>query len=89
MKSWGIEWFELILSYAFCKTSKGYACLVPKATCNTDEIFMFNGSDLPFVLRPIRVLPGCYRSVGGCYVHGFMKGEPWKLDETNSDIFLF
>jgi hypothetical protein len=75
--------------FTLCETGIGNACLVPEATCNTDEIFMFNGSDLPSVLRPIRALPGYHRFVGSCYFHGFMKGEPWKLEETISDIFLF
>jgi hypothetical protein len=89
MNPWANAWFDLVFAYAFCKTKKGYACLVPEATCDTDEVFMFNGSDLPFVLRPIRALPGYYRFVGGCYVHGLMNGEAWKLEKTSSDILLF
>jgi hypothetical protein len=88
MNSWGNAWFGLMPEYALCKTNKGYIGLVPQATSIIDEIFMFQGSDLPFVLRPLRSLPGFYRFVGGCYIHGLMKGEAWKLEQTRSNIFL-
>jgi hypothetical protein len=78
-----------MLEYVFCKTTRGYVGLVPQATSDIDEVFMFQGSDLPFVLRPIRTIPGYYRFVGGCYMHGLMKGEAWKSEQTRSEIFLF
>jgi Heterokaryon incompatibility protein (HET) len=89
MTSWGTDWFDLMPEYSFCKTTKGYACLIPESTSATDEVFMFQGSDLPFVLRPFPTLPGYYRFVGGCYVHGLMEGEAWKLEDRRSEIFIF
>jgi len=75
--------------YALCKTTKGYLGLVPEAIDSTDEVFMLQGSDLPFVLRPVPPLPGLYRFVGGCYIHGLMEGGAWKLQQTLSELFLF
>jgi hypothetical protein len=74
--------------YALCKTTKGYAGLIPQATSVIDEIFTFQGLDLSFVLRPLRTLPGYYRFVGGSHIHGLMKGEAWKLEQRRSEIFL-
>lgn len=89
MNSWARAWFDLMPDYALCKMTKGYVGLVPQATNPTDEVFMLRGSDLPFVLRPMPLLSGLYRFVGGCYVHGLMKGEARKLEQTQSSIFLF
>jgi hypothetical protein len=87
--TWGSTWFGLVPEYALCKTTKGYLGLVPEAIDSTDEIFMLQGSDLPFVLRPIPPLPALYRFVGGCYMHGLMEGGAWKLQQTLSELFLF
>ena len=87
--SWMGAWIGMMPEYAFCKTTRGYVGLVPHASSDMDEVFMFQGFDLPFVLRPIGPIPGLYRFVGGCYLHGLMKGEAWKLGQTLSDIFLF
>ena len=35
-----------------CKTSNGYVGVVPETTSVTDGVFMLNGTNLPFVLRP-------------------------------------
>ena len=74
--------------YASCKTSRGYVGLVPEATSANDEVFMLLGSDLLFALRPIQGLPGYYRFIGGCYMHGLMKGNAWKRVQAPTDIFL-
>ena len=87
--SWIKAWLGLMPEYSFCKTSRGYIGLVPQATDSTDVVFMFQGSDLPFVLRPMPTIPGLYRFVGGCYMHGLMKGQAWKLKHTSSEVFLF
>ena len=89
MNPWGNAWFDLVPDYAVCQTSKGYIGLVPQATNSTDEIFMLRGSNLPFVLRPIPLIPGLYRFVGGCYMHGLMEGGAWNLRRTLSELFLF
>jgi hypothetical protein len=88
--SWSSAWFNLMPDYAVCKTSKGYVGLIPEVTSATDEIFMLRGSDLPFVLRPVQGLSGYYRFIGGCYMHGLMKGKAWEhvQAQDQADIFL-
>jgi len=85
---WASIWFELIPFYAACKTSKGYVGLVPEGTSENDEIVMIQGSNLPFVLRPLQKRPGFYHFIGGCYVHGMMKGEAWKHVQGPREMFL-
>lgn len=89
LNSWGGAWIGLMPEYAFCKTTRGFVGLVPNACSNIDEVFMFQGSDLPFILRPVHTVPGLYRFIGGCYLHGLMKGEAWKSEHMLSEIFLF
>jgi len=86
---WSDEWFRLMPDFAICKTSKGYVGLVPQATDSTDEIFMLQGSNLPFVLRPVPQIPRLYRFVGGCYMHGLMDGGAWHLRQTLLELFIF
>ncbi|KAE9369753.1 HET-domain-containing protein [Stipitochalara longipes BDJ] len=76
MNPWGSAWFRLMPEYALCKTTKGYVGLVPQATNSTDEVFMLQGSDLPFVLRPIPPLPGLYRLV---FPVGVPRSKPFKF----------
>ncbi|TVY93022.1 Heterokaryon incompatibility protein 6,OR allele [Lachnellula willkommii] len=89
LNSWGRAWIGLMPEYVFCKTTRGFVGLVPHACSDIDEVFMFQGSDLPFMLRPVHTVPGLYRFIGGCYLHGLMKGEAWKSEQTLSEIFLF
>ena len=53
-------------------------------------IFMLKGSNLPFVLRPVVGFDSLYRFVGGCYLHGLMKGKGWDFleSQTAEDMFL-
>ncbi|KAF9475910.1 hypothetical protein BDN70DRAFT_897796 [Pholiota conissans] len=58
---------------SFAITSLGYLGLVPKAAKNGDLICVFQGGEVPFVLRPIG--NDQWELVGECYVHGIMEGE--------------
>lgn len=82
------EIIETMLGNSVCKTLSGYVGVVSEATVLMDEIWLFEGSDLPFVLRPIRALPGYYRFLGGCYMHGLMAGKAWERPYKLSEIFL-
>lgn len=84
---WLGSWLKLAPQYAVCRTSKGYAGLVPYVTSEGDEIVMLEGSDLPFVLRPTP-FPGYFHFIGGCYIHGLMKGEAWKHVAERKNILL-
>ena len=59
---------------SFGTTSKRYLGLFPRGTRRGDEICVFAGGHVPFVVR--RKQGGAsYQLVGECYVHGIMDGE--------------
>ncbi|KAL9614603.1 MAG: hypothetical protein Q9167_000891 [Letrouitia subvulpina] len=67
----------------FCTTEKGFFGLVPGKVEIGDEVAIFNGGNVPFILR--RFEPGnerelVYRLVGDGYLHGLMHGEALSLD---------
>ena len=58
----------------------------PMGMREDDEIYVFLGSNVPFVLRPLKpdgdgvdCSELCYRLVGDCYLHGFMEGSALNL----------
>ncbi|KAM0262923.1 hypothetical protein ACHAQJ_001516 [Trichoderma viride] len=53
-------------------TDKGYLAMVPFTSKAEDEIVIFQGAKLPFV---VRTEDGKSKIVGPCYVHGMMDGE--------------
>ena len=57
----------------FCVTRDGYMCLIPARAAKGDEICVFLGGSVPFVIRERD--NGNYSLVGECYVHGLMDGE--------------
>jgi hypothetical protein len=62
-----------------CGTRSGYVGLVPLYTENGDLISIFKGGRVPSVLRPSSRWEGMFRLIEGCYTHGLMKGEAFKL----------
>ena len=66
---------------AFCLTTNGFMGFSPKATAPGDDICVFFGNDVLFV---VRLLPNRhYRLIGECYIYGLMHGEVMKgLDEN-------
>lgn len=52
--------------------SKGFIGFGPRSMQIGDEIYLLLGLNCPVVLR---LMEGCYRFVGCCYVHGLMYGE--------------
>jgi hypothetical protein len=66
---WGSEFFHMVPEYSVVfKSLKGYVGIVPILTQPNCQIFMFEGSDLPFVLWPVENMPRHFRFVGICYV---------------------
>ncbi|KAI3321654.1 hypothetical protein HD806DRAFT_545850 [Xylariaceae sp. AK1471] len=57
---------------ALCFTKEGYVGLVPKAALASDQICLFHGGNVPFVVR--RKGP-TYTLIGECYIHGIMNGQ--------------
>ncbi|KAI0456770.1 HET-domain-containing protein [Xylaria acuta] len=56
-----------------CSTKKGYLGWVPDITREGDSVFLFLGSKVPLVVRPVG--DGTYKLIGECYIHGAMYGE--------------
>jgi hypothetical protein len=73
----------------FFVTREGYLGLGPNALQVGDEVYVINGSNVPFVLRKSdrsnldrqpedksqTILFPMFRLIGDCYVHNFMDGE--------------
>lgn len=60
----------------FCISEEGYVAWIPPQAQPGDEICVFEGSHIPFVIRRVdEGLDGrnSYRLIGDCYVHGRMK----------------
>ena len=72
----------------FCVTRKGYIGLVPIETKTGDEIAVFDGATVPFVLRQAEKGHGAFYLIGECYVHGIMKGEALGKETVTRDISL-
>lgn len=56
-------------------TKRGYIGVAPHAVGIGDQVSIFNGGAVPFLVRKSEIKDVLYRLVGRCYVHGFMKGE--------------
>lgn len=79
---------SIILSYRFFVTQAGLVGLAPMSTQAGDTICVLNSGPMPFVVRASTEKQGMFRLVGGCYVHGLMKGEAllspiWKEEEIS------
>lgn len=62
------------------RTDGGHIALCPKETAVKDKLVLLQGSDVPFLLRPIG---GRWQIVGECYVHVLMDGSAW--DESRCE----
>ena len=72
----------------FCVTKTGCIGLVPIETETGDEIAVFDGATVPFVLRQAEKGDGAFYLIGECYVHGIMKGEALDKETETRDISL-
>ena len=75
----------------FFTTAKGRYGLGPYTIQKGDICCVLFGAEIPFILRPTNTKP-YYRLVGGCYIHGIMRGEAirWRKDGllVEQDIIL-
>lgn len=65
-------------SECFSATKRGYVGWMPEKARKDDELWVFNGCPVPFVLRPANDRQEderAYRLVGDCYLHGLMRPE--------------
>lgn len=66
----------------FFVTRKGYMGLGPRSMQPADEVFVFSGGDVPFILRQSG--SGEHRLIGEVFVHGIMNGEV--LEDTDLEF---
>jgi len=64
----------------FVRTEKGYIGLAPKNARVGDEIALFEGGNLPFIVRK-REAGERWTLLGDCYVHGMMAGEVFEREK--------
>lgn len=65
----------------FGTTSKRYMGLFPRGTQEGDQICIFSGGHIPFVVRRQQATSSKYQLVGECYVHGIMNGEAMHMPD--------
>jgi hypothetical protein len=65
-----------------CTTTKSYLALVPVSASVGDQIVIFSGGRLPFLLNAVG---DKFKLVGPCYVHGIMDGEAFLDDGAESE----
>lgn len=70
----------------YCVTKMGYAGLMPGDVRTGDEVCVFTGGGVPFVLRRTGV-GETYTLVGAAYVHGLMYGEAMSLKHIQEKDF--
>lgn len=63
------------------RTDEGDIALCPKETAVNDKLVLLQGSDVPFILRPIGEH---WQIVGECYAHVLMDGSAW--DESRCEM---
>ncbi|KAH8820671.1 heterokaryon incompatibility protein-domain-containing protein [Xylogone sp. PMI_703] len=73
----------------FCVTKRGYAGMVPGAAQVGDEVCIFTGGNVPFILRKGESQEEkiTYRLIGEAYIHGFMHGEALSFKHTSKQGF--
>lgn len=67
------------VSLWFCVTKNDRLAQVPKHVVVGDEICVFQGGEVPFVVR--RLQNGHFKLIGECYVNGVMDGEAIEGDD--------
>ena len=70
---------------ALCISKKGYLGLVPSEAQSGDKVVLLSGGSLPFILRPV---VNHFQLIGGCYMHGYMKGGAWPDNEEDLEEII-
>ena len=71
------EGFRMAIGRVFCMTKNGYFGLVPAGVRNGDQVCLFYGGSVPFIIRPVGNRN--YRLIGHGYFHGLMHGQAFNL----------
>ena len=59
----------------------------PYGTRRGDMIVVFEGGEIPFVIRAVEGRDDCFELVGECYLHGIMAGEAWDDGGLKEGLF--
>lgn len=65
------------------RTERGYFCMAPITADIGDEIVLFEGGRLPFMLRRSEKSQN-WELLGDCYVHGMMSGELFEQEKCET-----
>ncbi|KAA8566126.1 hypothetical protein EYC84_008729 [Monilinia fructicola] len=68
------------------RTQKGYLGIGAQSLCPFDEVWLFAGAAVPFILR--RCQDQCFELVGEAYLHGVMHGEALEWEHELKSILL-
>jgi hypothetical protein len=83
----------MIPNHAFFITQSGYIGIGPARTQPGDEVWIFHGGKVPFVMRRTDASKaiGSHRTlnlVGDAYVHGIMDGQAMKVKHEARKVIL-
>jgi hypothetical protein len=76
----------LIWGRSLSTTVNSHLALVPISASADDQIVVFSGGKIPFVLR---AMGNTFQVIGPCYVHGIMDGEAFQREEAAEDLEWF
>ncbi|KAI0546337.1 hypothetical protein F4679DRAFT_416227 [Xylaria curta] len=68
-----------------CFTKGRFVGLVPEATVAGDQICLFHGGNVPFVVRK---KGPAYTLIGECYIHGIMNGQALQRSGLENQSFI-
>ncbi|PVH72587.1 HET-domain-containing protein [Cadophora sp. DSE1049] len=80
---------SLLLTSRVGTSENGFVGLVPMSSQIGDLICVFNGGAMPFIIRPSAEIEGMFRLIGGCYIHGLMRGEALRSPKWKVEDFSF
>ncbi|KAL3422921.1 heterokaryon incompatibility protein [Phlyctema vagabunda] len=73
---------RIMIGRQLARTSKSYIALVPMMTLVDDQIVIFSGGRVPFVVRETG---DTFKLVGPCYIHGIMDGEAFPKGQSDAE----
>jgi hypothetical protein len=81
VRNWSLLMKNLDRTRVLASSTAGHIGWVPEAAVPGDQIVLFRGSPLPFILR--KRSDGYYAVIGDAYIHGIMHGEAWPGDDDS------
>ncbi|KAK5988410.1 Protein NO VEIN-like protein [Cladobotryum mycophilum] len=81
-----LEFARRLPSSQFAITGRKYVGILPGAAAKGDQICIFPGAKVPFVLRK-NASSDFYELIGECYIHGIMFGEAKLFDNMVEETF--